>query len=52
MRGELALTLYGKHRIIGTPKIEGKRDPQQLAAPARPMRREPDRRQYGTILRP
>jgi hypothetical protein len=28
----LALTLYGKRRIIRTPKIERKRDPQQLAA--------------------
>ena len=32
----LALTLYSKRRIIGTPKIERKRDPQQLAAPAPP----------------
>jgi hypothetical protein len=39
------LTLYGKRRIIGTPKIERKRDPQQRVALARPMRREPDRRQ-------
>ena len=32
----LALTLYGKRRIIGTPKTERKRDRQQLAAPAPP----------------